>query len=609
MTGAPAPSIDAPRLSLWVWSYARKFPGQLAAVLSLMGVGVVLNLMKPWPLVFLIDHVLRGRPTAAWAGWALARLPGAQDQLTLLTWTAAATVLIFLLDWSVGLATNYARITLGQRLTYRVATDLFLHLQSLSLLFHTRRSTGDNIRRVTTDCASVTTIFRDALLPLVTAAASLILMFSILWRINGTLTVLALLVAPFMILAFRLYAQPMLERGYDEDDAEGRIYGMVEQTFSAMPAVKAFGREMMNEEQFHRRTRGALSAAVASLTVQLKFKIMMELATAVGSAAILWFGARAVISGEMTVGSIILFLSYLASLYAPLEAMMYTGSTIQTAGGGALRVLELLRVEPEVSDRADAVPLARAEGRLEFEQVSFGYEEGRPILREVSLRVEPGETVALVGPTGAGKTTLVSLIPRFFDPSQGRVLLDGHDLREVRLADVRRQVALVLQEPFLFPLSLVENIAYGRPEASAAEIEAAARAANAHDFISRLPEGYQTVIGERGATLSGGERQRLSIARALLKDAPVLILDEPTSALDAGAEALIMDALRTLVRGRTTFIIAHRLATVQNADRILVLDQGRIVETGTHHELVRNGGLYARYSALQFGPQPQPALG
>jgi ATP-binding cassette subfamily B protein/subfamily B ATP-binding cassette protein MsbA len=265
------------------------------------------------------------------------------------------------------------------------------------------------------------------------------------------------------------------------------------------------------------------------------------------------------------------------------------------------RVEEILRAEPEVIDRPGARLLGPVKGSIVFEDVSFSYDAGRPILCGMSLDVKAGETVALVGATGAGKSTLVSLIPRFFDPSEGRVLIDGQDVREVQLSSLRSQVALVLQEPFLFPLTIAENIAYGRPDASAAEVEAAARAANAHDFVIRLPQGYDTVIGERGATLSGGERQRLSIARALLKNAPVLILDEPTSALDASTEALIMQAMRNLVSGRTTFIIAHRLATVQNADRIVVLENGHIAESGTHQQLITRGGLYARFSALQFG--------
>jgi ATP-binding cassette, subfamily B, bacterial len=425
-------------------------------------------------------------------------------------------------------------------------------------------------------------------------------MFTIMARINLGLTLLTLVVVPYMVLVFKLYARPMMERGYAEQENEGRIYEVVERTFSSMPAVQAFGREALNEELFRQSTTRTLRAALGVLSTQIQFKILMGLATAAGTAAVLWFGGRAALAGEVTVGAILLFLSYLGSLYAPLQSMMYTGSIIQGAGGSARRVHDILFAEREVRDRANAIVLARPRGEVAFENVGFSHQPDRPTLHDISLRVAPGETIALVGPTGAGKTTLVSLLPRFFDPGEGRVLLDGHDLRDLQLKSLRSHIALVLQEPFLFPMSIAENIAYGRPNASREQIEAAAKAANAHVFISRLADGYDSVLGERGANLSGGERQRISIARALLKDAPILILDEPTSALDAETEALILDAMKTLMHGRTTFIIAHRLATVQHADRIIVLKDGTIVESGTHSELSTSGGIYARYARAQF---------
>jgi ATP-binding cassette subfamily B protein len=593
-------ALNLLELTHWAWRYARRFPGELLAILVCMAAQVVLAILKPWPMALLIDYVLRTQAMPGWLATTVHTLPGSDRPIGLAAWCVAATIVVFLLEWLCALGTNYANVTLAQRITYAVAGDLFRRLQQLSLMFHTRRSTGDSLRRVTADGGAIAVIIRDGLFPVLASAATLLAMLAIMLRLNLNMTLVAVLVAPCMVLAFRLYAREMLERSYREQEAEVRMYEVVEQSFSAMPAFKAFGREALGEERLHRVAGLTLKAALSLLTAQLQFKILIGLATALGTAAMVWIGAGAVLRQEMTLGTMFLFLSYLASLYAPIEAIMYTGSTIQTAGGSARRVLEILHTEPQIADLPNAVPLPRAAGQVRFEDVSFAYEHGRPILRGVSLDIEAGETVALVGPTGAGKTTLVSLIPRFFDPTHGRVLIDGHDVRKVQLPSLRSQVALVLQEPFLFPLTIAENIAYGRPGASREEVEAAAHAANAHAFVLQLPEGYDTVVGERGATLSGGERQRISIARAILKDPPILILDEPTSALDLETEGLVMEALRSLVRGRTSLIIAHRLTTVHRADRILVLNDGLIVESGTHDELAARGGIYARYLSLQF---------
>jgi ATP-binding cassette subfamily B protein/subfamily B ATP-binding cassette protein MsbA len=412
-----------------------------------------------------------------------------------------------------------------------------------------------------------------------------------------------------MLFVFRRNAAPMMELSYAQQEVEGKIYDVVEQSFSAMPVVQAFGREARNDRWFSKITTDTVAVTLRLTNVQLRFKILMGLATAVGTAAILWFGAQHALAGQLSIGAIIAFLAYLGSLYAPLESIMYTNSTIQGAAGSARRVWEVLQTETLVKDEPGAVSLVAPKGTIEFENVTFGYDPGRPVLQNITLQVPAGQTVALVGATGAGKSTLAALIPRFFDPWQGTVRFDGRDLRTIPLKNLRANIALVLQDPFLFPISVAENIAYGSPHATMAEIEAAARAANAHDFIQRLPEEYKTQVGERGATLSGGERQRISIARALLKNAPVLILDEPTSALDAETERGLLEALEHLTRGRTTFIIAHRFSTIRRAHRIAVLSEGRMIEYGTHEELLARNGQYAHFHQLQSGvPASGPVI-
>lgn len=598
------PQLTTTGLLRWMWQYAARRWQPLVVVLWTMLVRVGLDVLKPWPMVFLIDYVLKGQAMPLRLQTLVDWLPGASTQSALIAWSIGATVLFFLLSWAIGLANAYASISLGQRMVYDLAGDLFTKLQQLSLHFHRRHSVGDTVRRVTADTSCVSVIVKDALVPVASSLLSLAVMFFVMWQINPALTLLALAVVPYMVFVFRAYAQPMMDRSYEQQEIEGKIYSLAEQVFSAMPIVQAFSRESFNDAQFRQINSDTVAATLTLTKVQLKFKILIGLATAVGTAGILWLGAHYALNGAMTIGHIVLFLSYLGSLYAPLEAMMYSTSTIHGAAGSARRVWEVLQTGTDVRDQAKPIVPEKIRGEVSIDNVTFGYEPDRPVLRDVSLQVKPGEVVALVGPTGAGKSTLVSLIPRFFDPWSGQVRVDGINVAEVQLKRLRQNISIVLQESFLFPISVAENIAYGRPGATMADTEAAARDAHAHEFITRLPNGYATVIGERGATLSGGERQRVAIARALLKNAPILILDEPTSALDSEAEYRLLEALKRLTENRTTFIIAHRLSTIRRANRVVVLQTGAIVESGTHEELLARGQVYARFHALQFGKSP-----
>ena len=591
--------------ALWrLLRYARPYGRDVVTVLAAMAVAVFLDVLRPWPMKVLVDQVLGGQPSTL--GGFQAALPGADHPGGLLAWVAIATLGIFLAGTLISALQATVGVRFGQRMVYDLAADLFLHLQRLSLLFHSVRPVGDSIARVTADPYGAHLLVNAALLPLLQSVVSLVAMFGIMWALEPTLTLVALAVTPFLVLAIAVFGGPMRTRMRTRLDLEGRLIASVQQTLTAIPVVQAFTREELEHARFRRQAQATATAYQRATMADMWFKLAVGLVTTAGTAAVIWVGGLYALEGRISVGTVLVFLSYLAALYTPLNTLTYTASTLQHARANAERVLEILDTPADVRDAPDARDV-RVRGHVVYEDVSFGYEPTRDILRRVSLEARPGEVVAIVGPTGAGKTTLMNLLLRFFDPSSGRITIDGHDLRALRVRTLREQVGVVLQEPFIFPLTIAENIGYGRPEAGRAEIAAAAAAANAAEFIEALPDGYDTLVGERGMTLSGGEKQRLAIARAFLKNAPVLVLDEPTSALDTRTERLLLEALARLMAGRTTFIIAHRLSTIQAADRILVLTGGAIVEQGRHAELLERGGLYATLYRAQFGgSEPAP---
>ncbi|WP_414513067.1 ABC transporter ATP-binding protein [Nostoc sp. PCC 9305] len=581
----------------------------LTFVMLLMLINVGLNVLKPWPLKLIVDCVLNKQSLPNSVVW-LKTLPVSESDMQLLGWLAGATIVLFLSGEGVRLIQEYIGAGVGSQMVYDLGAALFDRLQHLSLRFHNQQRAGDLVRRVMTDSICIQNLAMGVFLPVLTSLVNLVAMFAVMWQINHLLSLLSLMIAPLIILLIWVFNQPMTERTYQYQQFEGEIVALSEQTLTALPIIQAFGREAHEDERFRYLSQKALQAYVRSILAQMQFKVGVGGVTAVGTAAIMAYGGCQVLDGSLSIGSLLVFLSYLASLYVPMATLAYMSSSFAAAAASARRVLEVLDAQDGVQDAPNVRPLpvrpVGGRGHVCLEKVTFGYKPNYPVLQEITLEARPGETIALVGATGAGKTTLVSLILRFFDPWQGRVLFDGVDVREVQLKSLRKQIALVLQEPFLLPITIAENIAYGCFNASREAIVKAAQAANADTFIQRLPQGYDTVIGERGATLSGGEKQRLAIARALLKDAPVLILDEPTSALDAQTEFLLLEALERLMAGRTTFIIAHRLSTIQRANRIVVLDRGKVVEIGTHEELLAVSGYYKRLYKLHFG-STQPA--
>jgi len=555
----------------------------------------LLSAFQPWPLAWLTDHVLGTKPLPAPLSRALQALALEPTSAHLVIFIVVSGLILFALNGVLEVCLTRAWTMAGRGMVCSLAEDLFARLQRRSLLFHIRNSVGDTMGRITTDSWCAYQVVETLFFTPGHALLTMLLMVFLMAQLDGTLTILSLAVAPFMVGASFLVGKPLRAAARLKRDIETRIQSHIQQTLTGIPVVQAFVQEERERERFERFAHAAIAAQQRTTLIGSVNSLSSGLITTLGTGAILWVGARHVLDDRLTLGSILVFLVYLTSMQTQMKALADMYTKLQGLSASVDRVLEVLETESEVREKPDAVFLPEVRGHVQIENVVFGYEPGRPVLRGISLEAFPGQTLAIVGTTGAGKTTLVNLLPRSFDPWEGRVLIDGHDLRDVQLKSLRNQIALVLQEAFLFPLSIAENIAYGRPGAARAEIENAARAANVHEFITRLPQGYDTVIGERGATLSGGERQRIAIARALLRDAPILILDEPASALDAETERLIFQALERLMKGRTTFLIAHRLSTVRQADRIVVLSNGQVAESGTHAQLLARGDIYAHF--------------
>jgi ATP-binding cassette subfamily B protein/subfamily B ATP-binding cassette protein MsbA len=587
----PAAAGDLRRALAYLRPHGRSFALAMTLVLPI----TLLELLKPWPLKLVLDNVI---PGVRWP--PLERL----EPAGLLMAALAVLVAIHLLLGVFGVVHNIVTIRIGQRMVNDLRAELFDRLQRLSLRFHSRGAVGDLIHRVTLDSFSIQTLAMNGVFPLVGSSLLLVGMFVVMVQLSWHLTLVALVVCPLLFAGIAVLDGRIVALASEARAREGDVYTRAQRGLSAIRVVQAFAMEGREQRAFLATSTASLDSSRRLYTLQSVYTAAVGVILALGTALVLWFGVRGVWGAHVSVGDLIVFVSYLGSLYGPLNSILQTYGLAANARAGLRRVFEVLDSADEVAD-GFRVPEA-VRGHVTFDDASFSYDGTRLALKHVSFDARPGELLAIVGESGAGKSTLLNLLPRFADVTEGRVCIDGIDVREWRLRELRRAITMVLQPPIVFPLSIAENIAYGRPEASLAEIEAAARLARAHEFVARLPQGYDTVLGEQGATLSEGERQRLTLARALLRDAPILILDEPTSAVDLETEALILDAIGTLSRGRTTFVIAHRLATVRRADRILVLRDGELIEEGSYEELVGRGGAFARLHAAQFGEGGTP---
>jgi ATP-binding cassette subfamily B protein/subfamily B ATP-binding cassette protein MsbA len=568
----------------------------LIIIMTLLG--STMTLLAPWPMKVLIDHVLQQQPLSGWIRQALG--PVTDSRTGLLALVIVAGLLVFASNSFSDVILTRAWVRVGQGMVWDLAADLYARVQRRSLAFHSCNQVGDLMARITGDSWCVHTLLDTLFFAPATALVMSGMMLAVMLRLDVGLTLLALAIAPFMAGGAWLLSGPIGALAKARRELDGRLQSHVQQTIAGIAVVQAFAQEHREQERFRALAENAIDVQRRTSVLNGLSDLTSGLITTLGTGAVILVAGERVLSGALTVGSLVVFLGYLGTLQSQMRILSSTYTGLRVLRASIDRVMDVLEAEPEIRDRAGATDLRQPiAGHVRFDHVTFGYRPQQPVLIDVSLEARPGERVGIVGPTGAGKSTLVSLVPRLFDPWHGRVMIDARDVLDMRLRDVRRGVAMVLQESVLFPTSIADNIAYGRPESTRNEIIAAAEAANAHEFIQRLERGYDTVVGQRGATLSGGERQRIAVARALLLDAPILILDEPTSNLDSATETLLLEAIERLMAGRTTFLIAHRMATVRGADRIVVLDGGSILEDGSHESLLALRGLYRRLHDTQ----------
>ena len=557
------------------------------------------DLLEPWPLKVVFDYVLGSKKMPGWLAGLVNSVAG-HDKVSILYFAAFSVIAIAAVGAIGSYGEKYLTTSVGQRVMHDLRRTLYHHIQRLSLSYHDRKKTGDVISRVTSDIDAIQDFVSQALLGIVVNVVTLIGMLAVMFYLNWRFTLIALSVAPILFAVVYVYTRRIKKASRAVREKEGEVVSIVQEVLSSIRVVQAFAREDYEQTRFEKQSLESVETALRARSLKAKLTPIVQIVVAVGTCLVLWYGVRLVLAGEITSGSLLVFFLYLGKMYKPMRELSKMTDTLSKTAVGYERIKEVIETEREIRNVKGALSAPPFKGLIEFSHVDFGYTPDNLILKDVNFKIEPGQLAAFVGPTGAGKTTIASLIARFYDPVKGQVMIDGKDVRSYKTKSVRRQISFVLQENLLFHASIWQNIAYGRPEASREEIIEAARLANADEFIMKMPQQYDTLVGERGVTLSGGQRQRIAIARAIIRNSPILVLDEPTSSLDSASEELVFEALARLIEGKTSIVIAHRLATVKRADVIFVLDDCSIVEQGTHEQLLSRKGLYSELYELQF---------
>jgi ABC-type multidrug transport system fused ATPase/permease subunit len=584
----------------FISSLLRPYRPKLVLIFLAMLLETVMSLAAPWPLKIILDSVVGNHKIAPWLRHLLGPLTENTHRLHIAALASLAFVLIAVAGSVATYIDNYYTESVGQWVAHDLRMRVYQHLQKLSLSYYSTHETGTILSTLTTDIQTIEGFASSSTLNILVDMLTILCMLGLMFWLNWDFTLIAVAVTPFLLLFVSRFKKAVKKATHEVRKEQSEIVAVVQQGLQSIQVVKAFGQEKTEEALLYSVSQATVGAALKARKIKAILSPVVSTTVAICTAIVLWRGAALILRGAMTIGELTVYLAYLTKFFKPVKDLATTTNAIAQAAVGAERVRAILDTTDTTPEKPDGLEPETLEGEIEFNHIAFGYDSNIPVLKDVSFRIKSGQFVGVVGPTGSGKSTIVSLIPRFYDVQAGQVLIDGHDVRDYKLKELRDQIGYVLQDTILFRGTIRDNIAFGRPDASMAEIIAAARLANAHDFIASMPLGYETLVGDRGSTLSGGQRQRIGIARVVVRNSPILLLDEPTAALDSESEKLVIEALERVMKGKTVIAIAHRLSTIRNADKIVVITEGAAVEEGSHDELMERGGIYAELHRTQF---------